>query len=94
MLRVPISQNYLSRLNLMVLNPIFKWIKGFAKEKHEIEEKKRKERKDIIFRTRTTFPTFFRLLITTINRSMHYITIVRTGNNIRNTLYITRFCRV
>lgn len=58
MLRVPISQNYLSRLNLMVLNPIFKWIKGFAKEKHEIE-KKRKERKNIIFRTRTTFPTLF-----------------------------------
>lgn len=69
MLRVPISQNYLSRLNLMVLNPIFKWIKGLKEEKHEIEEKKRKERKDIIFRTRTTFPTFFRLLITTINRS-------------------------
>lgn len=33
MLRVPISQNYLSRLNLMVLNPIFKWIKGFAEER-------------------------------------------------------------
>lgn len=58
MLRVPISQNYLSRLNLMVLNPIFKWIKGFAKEKHEIEEKKRKER-ILFFEREQRFPRFF-----------------------------------
>lgn len=45
MLRVPISQNYLSRLNLMVLNPIFKWIKGFAKEKKTRDRRKKKKRK-------------------------------------------------
>lgn len=59
MLRVPISQNYLSRLNLMVLNPTFKWIKGFAKEKHEIEEKKEKKERILFFEREQRFPRFF-----------------------------------
>lgn len=87
MLHVPISQNYLSRLNLMVLNPIFKWIKGLNdSQTRDRKKKKKKGYSRLFFEREQRFPNVSRL-ITTINRSFD----ITSRLYIRVITFVTRY---